>query len=387
MFYKRLLLAAVIGTMTGWARHTAHAGDLKISLPQRSKPTPVQRLNREGVEAIRKHQYEKAKALFYKAYLFDPDDPFTLNNLGYVSELEGKMESAARFYLLASQRATDAVVDQASVAQVRGKSIKDALTSSSDSSMQANRNNLEAVRLLSKERAPEAERLLKQALSLDPQNAFTLNNLGVAKEMEGELEEAAKYYAAAANLHSSEPVVIAWNGAWHGKPVSEMAAANGRKMLERQTEESTQPEVARLSLRGVAAINKNHLEEARQYFQRAYALDPNYSFSLNNIGYLAEMDGDPETAYDFYVKAQEANRADARVGLATSRSAEGMKLTAVAEESGQHVDARMEERHAERQRQKVTVQLRRRDKKPGAGSEQLRQPPNQTIPQEQKPIP
>src|SRR5258708_264573 len=287
MFYKRLLLVAVLGTITGWACHIAHAGDLRISLPKRSKPTPVQRLNRDGVEAIRKHQYEKAKTLFYRAYIFDPDDPFTLNNLGYVSELEGKLESAARFYQLASQRATDAVVDQASVAQVRGKSVKDALTGSSDASMQANRNNLEAVRLLSKDRAPEAERLLKQALSLDPQNAFTLNNLGVAKEMEGELDEATRYYTAAANLHSSEPVIVALNGGWHAKPVSEMAATTARKMRERQAEQSTQSEVARLSLRGVVAINKNHLEEARQYFQRAYELDPNYAFSLNNMGYLA----------------------------------------------------------------------------------------------------
>src|SRR5258706_9350630 len=90
MFCKRLLLTiATIGTITGWAGYSAHAGDLKIPLPQRSKLTPVQRLNREGVDAIRNHRYEKAKALFYKAYLFDPDDPFTLNNLGYVSELEG----------------------------------------------------------------------------------------------------------------------------------------------------------------------------------------------------------------------------------------------------------------------------------------------------------
>jgi len=35
-------------------------------VPQRSKLTPVQRLNREGVDAIRNHRYEKAKALFTK---------------------------------------------------------------------------------------------------------------------------------------------------------------------------------------------------------------------------------------------------------------------------------------------------------------------------------
>jgi hypothetical protein len=53
----------------------AIAGDLRITIPKRSQLTPVQRLNREGVEAIKKNHFDKAKALFYKAYLFDPGDP------------------------------------------------------------------------------------------------------------------------------------------------------------------------------------------------------------------------------------------------------------------------------------------------------------------------
>jgi len=42
------------------------------------------------VDAVRKRNYEKAESLFYKAYLLVPDDPFTLNNLGYISELKGR---------------------------------------------------------------------------------------------------------------------------------------------------------------------------------------------------------------------------------------------------------------------------------------------------------
>ena len=39
----------------------SRAGDrVRITLPRRSQLTPVQRLNREGVEAIKKHDYEKA---------------------------------------------------------------------------------------------------------------------------------------------------------------------------------------------------------------------------------------------------------------------------------------------------------------------------------------
>ena len=46
------------------------------------------------MDALKKHNIDRAKRLFYKAYLVDPNDPFTLNNLGYVSELEGDMERA-----------------------------------------------------------------------------------------------------------------------------------------------------------------------------------------------------------------------------------------------------------------------------------------------------
>src|SRR5689334_19969654 len=85
-----ILSAAWVTTQRAWA------GDLKITLPRRSQPTPVQRLNREGVEAIRKQRLNEAETLFYKAYLYDPGDPFTLYNLGYISELEGQLDRAKK---------------------------------------------------------------------------------------------------------------------------------------------------------------------------------------------------------------------------------------------------------------------------------------------------
>src|SRR5579862_3977809 len=105
----------------------ARAGDLKITIPRRSILTPVQKLNREGVDAVRKHNLKKAEELFYKAYLFDPDDSFTLNNLGYISELQGQIERAEKFYALAAEQPSDAVVDIASTREARGKSMRDAV--------------------------------------------------------------------------------------------------------------------------------------------------------------------------------------------------------------------------------------------------------------------
>jgi Flp pilus assembly protein TadD len=229
---KRLLLVAVVSAMAGWPSHSVQAGDLKIRVPQRSKATPVQRLNREGVEAVRRHRYERAKTLFYQAFLYDPEDPFTLNNLGYISEMEGNAESAQRFYSLASRHASNAVIDKASSPQMEGQLVRDVLAGTQDFT-QTNGANREAVRLLSKGRATEANAVLQRTSSTTPRNAFTLNNIGVAKEMQGELEEAVRYYIEAVHApQSTEPATMASNSAWRGKPVNEMAAASARKVQE-----------------------------------------------------------------------------------------------------------------------------------------------------------
>src|SRR6202522_4046500 len=146
MDWKRWMVAGAIATAVSWAP-CAHAGDLKITVPRRSRLTPVQKLNQEGVEAIRKHGYEKAESLFYKAYLLDPDDPFTLNNLGYISEIQGQVDRALSFYSLAGQEVTDAAIAKASLPRLKGRTLKEALAIP-DMELQINHDNVEAVRLL-----------------------------------------------------------------------------------------------------------------------------------------------------------------------------------------------------------------------------------------------
>src|SRR6202023_2378405 len=214
---KRHVLVGMFAAVIAACVPTLQARDLTITLPQRSHLTPIQRLKREGGEAIRKHNYEKAESAFYKAYLLDPDDPFTLNNLGYISELKGQVDRAQRFYELAGQLATDAVIDQATAQRVQGEPLKAALAIP-DLPMQINHDNVEAVRLLSQGRSPEADLLLQRALQKDPQNIFTLNNLGVAKDMEGESEEALKLYESASAAHSDAAVVVTLDRSWRGKP-------------------------------------------------------------------------------------------------------------------------------------------------------------------------
>jgi len=362
--FTRQLTAAVVGAILA-AAPSVRAGDIKLTLPKRSQLTPVQRLNRDGVDAVRHHQYEKAETLFYRAYLFDPGDPFTLYNLGYISELQGQLERAQTFYKLASEQATDAVIDRTSVDRLQGKPMKAALGGLQDVSMQVNQMNVEAIRLLSRHRAREADEVLQQALRLNARDAFTLNNLGVAKEAEGDYDQAVKYYTAAADSHSTDPVIVTLSREWRGKPLTEMATDSARKLRDKmQVATSTQARAAILTARGVAETNRNDWGDARQDFLKAYSLDPASAFALNNVGYVAEMDGDLETAEFFYERAQKAGDSSARVGIATRRAAEGMNLSAVASESDQSVDQEMVQENQTRRREAEPVGLKHRDNTP-----------------------
>lgn len=361
MLSKRCVFTSVLMVGAMLASQFAQAGDLKITIPRRGKLTPVQRLNREGVEAVRKHNYSKAERLFYKAYLFDPDDAFTLNNLGYIAELKGEVDRAQRFYELAAAQSSEAVIDLASASRVKGQPMKDAMALTSEP-LQINHANVEAVRLLAQGRAPEADLILQEALKKDPQNAFTLNNMGVAKEMEGESEEALNYYDQASRGGSDQTAVVTTSNTWRGRRVSEMAQDNAKGLRQYLAREKELPEqVAELNLRGVSAVNRNDLRAADTDFRKAYALNPNDAFALNNIAYVAELEGDRETAEFFYQRAREAGGASVVVGVASRRTAEGKKLFTVAEDSDSRVGSKLAQERQALQRQNEPVTLRRRD--------------------------
>ena len=342
---------------------TLFAGDgLRIPLPKRSKVTPVQKLNQDGVAAVKKHNYEKAKQLFYKAYLLDPDDPFTLNNLGYIAELEGDLDRAQRFYQLSAEQRSDATVVKSTSPSVEGKAVSQVAGKAEDAAMSINRFNVQAIALLNKDRAPEADLLLQKALALDPKNPFTLNNLGYTREKEGEYEQAMNFYQRAALTRSEEPIVVTMNPDWRGKPIAEIAAGNADKLRKLMSKEQTaESRVARLNLQAVSAINRNDHETARKDFLEAYKLDPNNAFTLNNMGYLAEMDGDRETADFYYAKAAEARGQSGRVAMATRVDAEGKPLGEVARVSDTKVVNKIETVRAAREREGGPVILRRRD--------------------------
>ena len=360
------VLALSLGLSIGFSMMSggvaAQAQQVRIPLPKKSKFTPVQQLNRDGVAALKKHDIGKAKRLFYKAYLIDPNDPFTLNNLGYVSELEGSLERAQRYYDQAKANTSEAVIDRSTSQEAQGKTVASVAGRTAEGQMKVNELNSEALGLLNRDRAPEADVVLQAALKLDPKNPFTLNNMGFAKEKEGELESAIRYYDSSAATGSREPIVIAFNKSWRGKPISEVAQQNADKSRKELSKaQDMQARVARLNLRGVSAMNRNDRKIARDSFEQAYKMDPKNSFALNNMGYLAELEGDTETAQSFYQQAQRAERARQKVMVSTRPEVEGQTVGHVAEESTTLVESSFEAKAEARRRSGAAPALRTRD--------------------------
>jgi Flp pilus assembly protein TadD len=358
--FLAILMFFSLAAISGFAKDS----QLRIPLPKKSKYTPIQQLNRDGVDALKKKNIDKAKRLFYKAYLIDPNDPFTLNNLGYVAELEGEADRAQRYYDQARINTSEAIVDKSTAPDMEGKLVAKVAGRTDEGPMKVNQLNSDAMALLGKDRAPEADLLLQQALKLDPKNPFTLNNLGFAREKEGELEDAVKFYTQAAGAGSHEPVVIALDRDWRGRAISEVAARNAQKTREGlQRSQDSREQVVRLNLRGVSAMNRNDRKAARQYFEQAYKLDPHNAFALNNMGYLAELDGDQETAQYYYEAARTAERAGNKVAVSTRPEVEGRPLGQVAEQSDSLVESKMQAEIDAKRRTAPLPALHTRDNK------------------------
>jgi Flp pilus assembly protein TadD len=343
------------------------AGDLRVNIPQRTIATPAQKLNRDGVVELKRGHREKAKRLFYRAYLLDPEDPFTLNNLGYIAELEGDADRALRYYALAARDRTDAVIDQSSLASLKGKPLSDAFQQVQIADLEVSKINERAIVLLQKGQVFEARNLLKSSLPSHPQDPFLLNNLGYTMEAVGDLDSALGYYSAAASVHSQQPVVVTPRLKWRGRPISEVAAGNAAAVNELISRgEDAEAAAARLNLRGVAALNDNNPEAARGFFLQAYRKDPQNAFTLNNLGYLAELAGDRESAEMYYDAARAGGDANARVNYATRTDAEGRKIDQLAGDNQLDVEATLKAIQEVKRRARKPIELKRREAIPAS---------------------
>jgi Flp pilus assembly protein TadD len=338
------------------------ASDVHVPIPERGVSTPSQKLNRDGVAELRRGHQNKAKRLFYRAYLLDPEDPFTLNNLGYVAELEGDADRALRYYALAARDHTDAVIDTSSQAALKGKPLDDAFRRVQNSDQELSKLNERAIVLLEQGHVFEARNLLESALPSHLHDPFLLNNLGYAMEAVGDNEGALRCYSAAASLHSTEKVVVTPRVKWRGRPISEAAAGNAAAVSEQIARgEGVEATTARLNLRGVAALNDNHPAVAREFFLRAYQQDAQNAFTLNNLGYVSELKGDRESAEMYYEAARSGRDASAKVSYATRRDAEGQKIDKLADANQGDVESTLKAVQEAKRRAQRPIELKRRD--------------------------
>ena len=361
-FTKSCVLAGVLALQFLAVAIPGRASELKVPLPGRGIATPAQKLNRQGVAALKHGHHKKAKELFYRAYLLDPEDPFTLNNLGYMAELDGDADRALRYYALAAKQHTDAIIDQSNEAALKGKPLDDVFRQVEDSDRQVSKVNEQAIVMLQAGHVIEAKNLLQSAQPRFPHDPFLLNNLGYALETIGDIEGAQRAYSEAASLHSTKKVIVTPRQKWRGRPISEVAAANAVAVSEQIAKgEGTEAATARLNLRGVAALNDNHPSEARDFFLQAYQRDPRNAFTLNNLGYVSEMAGDRESAQSYYEAARSGRDANAKVSYATRRDAEGQKIDRVADDNQLDVEATLKAIQQTRRREARPVELQRRN--------------------------
>jgi hypothetical protein len=212
--------------------------------------------------------------------------------------------------------------------------------------------------LLEKGRLFEAERVLKDALQSQPKNPFLLDSLGFVMESEGDLQAALQYYTEAADLHSEEHVLLTPQKRWRGKTISEIAAHNAEEVRQSMAKgEDTVTQVARLNLRGVAALNHNDAADARKFFAQAYQIDPQNAFTLNNLGYIDELNGDRETAEMYYEAARVARQANERVTYATRPDAEGRKVGPLAETNQDAVEVTLKAIQQRKRQTRRPIQL------------------------------
>ena len=182
--------------------------------------------------------------------------------------------------------------------------------------------------------------------------------MGAAEEATGDLLNALKRYDEAAAIQSTQRIVVSENRSWRGKAVSQMAAESARALRSRiQGMDPAEVEAMMLTIRGVEAANHNNWAAAREDFLKAYDLQPQSAFAINNAGYVAERDGDLETASSYYALAKDAADAKARVGLATQSAAQGQRLDAIAGESQGSVDAEQEAYREQRRRREGPIKL------------------------------
>lgn len=153
-------------------------------------------------------------------------------------------------------------------------------------------------------RTTQAERLIQRALQVDPNSVAALAQLAELRRRRGDLEGAIGLYRQALTIDRQPFVYLGLGDVLQRAGRHPEAVEAFRSALELDPDSAT----AHYDL-GVTYGKMGRLEEAVDAYERALELQPEgvqAAKTLNNLGALAQAEGDLETAATFFERAVEA---------------------------------------------------------------------------------
>jgi Flp pilus assembly protein TadD len=162
-----------------------------------------------------------------------------------------------------------------------------------------------AASLLDARRCEEAERLLREAVALDPHDADLINKLGSAIWDQGRVAEAEDYYVRARRLDPNDWTILNNLGAarWDlGRLDEAIECYTGALAIAPDSFD------ARMNL-GVVLSDLGRFDEAMEWLRSALALRPDSADAIQNLGMTLARLGKWDQALEYYDRALE-NRPD-----------------------------------------------------------------------------
>lgn len=253
--------------------------------------------NRLGLVRFLRGDFEAAKACFEKALSVNPNYQIAKSNLGFSLLESGKMDEAEPI-----------------------------LSQGLRTGKKAHGFNEFGVLRMRQSRFSEAERLFRDAGSLEPDNALYVHNLAMALFLEGDIE------TATSSLHSVEKLCPPYTQCFSEAGLFKQSELSEEAYREYMCQQEMNPYLSEVHDHlGHAFASNGFLKEAEAEYLVSLRTMPSLSNYYGNLALLYSAMEKEEEALAHYLKAVEAepNAVKARVSLAFEYSARGLAAEAM----------------------------------------------------------